>query len=121
MFLNTLQIMKKLFILVAFKKNILPLLCVLFIAAVAVFMTIDTHSPKDELLMENLAALATPWECEDCGLDPCICPDGDDGATKYDDVICGTIKYTDPDNGDIIEMKTKICTGNGNRKCKCPN
>jgi len=113
--------MKKLFILVAFKKTILPLLCVLFIAVVAVFMTIDTHSPKDELLMENLAALATPWECEDCGLDPCECPDGDDGVTKFEEVNCATFEYKDPDTGDITVYQFKLCSGSGKKKCKCPN
>ena len=46
-------------------------LCI--VAVVAVLMTLNTHSVKDPLLMENVAALATPHWCSVCGLDECEC------------------------------------------------
>jgi len=95
------------------KKKLLILASLLIIVLVAFFTFFATMFSSDKLLKENIAALAD---------DPAISwiDDDDAGVNKFDEVTCGTFTYKDPTTGDIIEIATKLCSGSGNKKCKCP-
>ena len=66
-------------------------LCI--VAVVAVLMTINTHSVKDPLLMENVEAFANQDPCSECGEEPCVCPGEKCPLCKRVTCICEGFYY----------------------------